>query len=216
MDALKKRGMLYRKETIEHTYPFCWRCETPLIYYARSSWYIRVTDYKKQLSETNKSINWHPQEIRDGRFGNWLEDLKDWGISRERFWGTPLPLWICDACETTRCVGSFEELKSAKHTSGASVSDAMQSGTFDPHKPYVDEVTLDCNCAVRCVAFQMSSMSGSTRVRCRSRSSIIPLRTRSSSRLHIRLIYLGRYRPDARLVLHAARDQRIPVRQATL
>jgi isoleucyl-tRNA synthetase len=145
-DALKQRGLLYRKETIEHTYPFCWRCETPLIYYARSSWYIRVTDYKKQLAETNKSINWHPQEIRDGRFGNWLEDLKDWGISRERFWGTPLPLWICEACEAIRCIGSFEELKSAKHSTGASVSDAISSGSFDPHKPYVDEVTLDCTC----------------------------------------------------------------------
>ncbi|MDP4199742.1 MAG: isoleucine--tRNA ligase [Bacteroidota bacterium] len=132
MDNLKGRGLLYRKETIEHTYPFCWRCESPLIYYARDSWYIRVTEYKQKLISENKKINWQPPEIRDGRFGNWLEDLKDWGISRERFWGTPLPIWVCEACQKQKCVGSAAELAQPKD--------------FDLHKPYVDEVTFQCNC----------------------------------------------------------------------
>jgi isoleucyl-tRNA synthetase len=145
-ENLKRRGLLYRKEQIEHTYPFCWRCDSPLLYYARDSWYIRVTDYKDKLASTNQSINWQPPEIRDGRFGNWLEDLKDWGISRERFWGTPLPLWLCAKCDKVQCVGSFDELRSAKHSSGGSIAEVMSAGTFDPHKPYVDEVELTCEC----------------------------------------------------------------------
>ncbi len=136
MNELKQKGLLYRRETIEHTYPFCWRCDTPLLYYARDSWYIRVTEYKKNLIEQNQTINWQPPEIRDGRFGNWLEELKDWGISRERFWGTPLPIWECEKCNAQKCVGSFKDLKD--------VSDVKEN--FDPHKPYVDEVTFACSC----------------------------------------------------------------------
>lgn len=131
-ENLKGRGLLYRKETIEHTYPFCWRCGTPLLYYARDSWYIRVTEYKQKLIAENQKINWQPPELRDGRFGNWLVDLKDWGISRERFWGTPLPIWVCDACDKQKCVGSAAELGREKD--------------FDLHKPYVDEVTFVCDC----------------------------------------------------------------------
>ncbi len=130
-ENLKRRGLLYRKETIEHTYPFCWRCNTPLLYYARDSWYIRVTDYKSKLVSENQKINWQPPEIRDGRFGNWLVDLKDWGISRERFWGTPLPIWVCASCNKQKCVGSAKELGREKE--------------FDLHKPYVDEVTFKCD-----------------------------------------------------------------------
>ena len=130
---LKEKGLLYRKETIEHTYPFCWRCDTALLYYARNAWYIRVTDYKQSLISENKKIGWHPPEIGEGRFGNWLEELKDWGISRERFWGTPLPIWVCDKCDEQKCLGSFDELNTS-------------DPAFDPHKPYVDHVTFECAC----------------------------------------------------------------------
>ena len=134
MGELKEKGLLYRRETIEHTYPFCWRCDTPLLYYARDSWYIRVTEYKQKLIEQNQTINWQPPEIRDGRFGNWLEELKDWGISRERFWGTPLPIWVCEKCNAQKCVGSFDEFANRKDKK------------FDPHKPHVDELTFVCPC----------------------------------------------------------------------
>ncbi len=134
MSELKEKSLLYRRETIEHTYPFCWRCDTPLLYYARDSWYIRVTEYKQKLIEQNQTINWQPPEIRDGRFGNWLEELKDWGISRERFWGTPLPIWVCEKCNAQKCVGSFDEFANGKDRN------------FDPHKPHVDELTFHCTC----------------------------------------------------------------------
>ncbi|MFI5201148.1 MAG: isoleucine--tRNA ligase, partial [Candidatus Kapaibacterium sp.] len=136
MNELKQKGLLYRRETIEHTYPFCWRCDTPLLYYARNAWYIRVTDYKQKLISENQKINWQPPEIRDGRFGNWLEELKDWGLSRERFWGTPLPIWVCENCNKEKCVGAFTDLKDARDL----------KDNFDPHKPYVDEVTFVCDC----------------------------------------------------------------------
>jgi isoleucyl-tRNA synthetase len=147
-DNLKQRGLLYRKETIEHTYPFCWRCDTPLLYWARSSWYIRVTDYKDEMVRLNKTINWNPPEVGTGRFGNWLEDLKDWGLSRERFWGTPLPLWICEDCDATRCVGAYDELRDAKNAIAgeATPAELLDSGKFDPHKPYVDNYTFTCEC----------------------------------------------------------------------
>lgn len=148
IDNLKKRGLLYRKETIEHTYPFCWRCDTPLLYYARTSWYIRVTDYKQQMIELNKTINWHPEEIGEGRFGNWLEELKDWGLSRERFWGTPLPIWECTDCGKQKCVGSYEELRESTNEAenGKTVAELLDSDTFDPHKPHVDRYTFACSC----------------------------------------------------------------------
>ncbi len=132
MNELKQKGLLYRRETIEHTYPFCWRCDTALLYYARNAWYIRVTEYKNKLVAENKKITWQPPEMRDGRFGNWLEDLKDWGISRERFWGTPLPIWVCETCGKQKCVGSAAELGKPKD--------------FDLHKPGVDDVTFTCDC----------------------------------------------------------------------
>ncbi|SRR5579883_29301 len=144
IDNLKRRGILYRRETIEHTYPFCWRCDTPLLYYARDSWYIRVTDYKQSLIKENKAINWQPPEMRDGRFGNWLEELKDWGLSRERFWGTPLPIWVCEECSAEKCVGSFEDLSDGVNAAGAAVN--PDAAGFDPHKPFVDEITFECSC----------------------------------------------------------------------
>jgi isoleucyl-tRNA synthetase len=131
-EDLRRRGLLYREEQILHTYPFCWRCDTPLLYYALDSWFIRTTAVKEELIRHNRSVHWVPSHLRDGRMGNWLESLQDWNLSRARYWGTPLPIWICASCEAERCVGSLAEL-------------GLKPGT-DVHKPFIDEVTLACDC----------------------------------------------------------------------
>ncbi|HEY4613183.1 MAG TPA: class I tRNA ligase family protein, partial [Bacteroidota bacterium] len=105
---LKHRGLLFKKESYQHSYPHCWRCDSPLLYYARDSWYIRTTAYAQRMVEVNKQINWVPSEVGSGRFGNWLEENKDWALSRDRFWGTPLPVWVCEKCGNQKCVGSLE------------------------------------------------------------------------------------------------------------
>jgi isoleucyl-tRNA synthetase len=112
--------LLFKKEKYEHLYPHCWRCKTALIYYARDSWYIKMSDpkIKDKMIQENKTINWEPSYIRDGRFGEWLKDIKDWAISRERYWGTPLPVWVCDSCKKIDVIGSVEELKSKTKKSG--------------------------------------------------------------------------------------------------
>ncbi len=133
---LKDRGLLYKKETITHSYPHCWRCRTPLLYYARDSWYIRTTSYAARMIELNKEINWVPREVGEGRFGNWLEENKDWALSRDRFWGTPLPVWVCTSCQEQKCVGSIEELQK-----GENLPDPL-----DLHRPFVDSVTFTCRC----------------------------------------------------------------------
>lgn len=117
---LTDNNLFFSKENYQHSYPHCWRCKTALIYYARDSWYIRMSDQKikKQLIEENKTINWEPSHIRDGRFGEWLREIKDWAISRERYWGTPLPVWVCDKCEKKHVVGSLEEIKERTKKSG--------------------------------------------------------------------------------------------------
>ena len=131
---LRLRGLLLRKETVVHSYPHCWRCASPLLYYARESWYIRTTAYARRMIELNNTINWVPAEVGSGRFGNWLEENKDWALSRDRFWGTPLPIWVCESCGKQKCVGSVAELKQGKN-----VPDPL-----DLHKPFVDGVTFDC------------------------------------------------------------------------
>ncbi|HMK39432.1 MAG TPA: isoleucine--tRNA ligase, partial [Bacteroidota bacterium] len=134
--VLKERHILYRKETITHSYPHCWRCRTPLLYYARDSWYISTTKYASRMIELNRQITWVPPEVGEGRFGNWLEENKDWALSRDRFWGTPLPLWVCEKCGAQKCVGSIAEFRS-----GRGVQEPL-----DLHKPFVDGVTFDCSC----------------------------------------------------------------------
>ena len=137
MAELQARGLLYKPETIQHTYPFCWRCSTPLLYYAKQSWYIKTAMLKERLLAGNKQINWVPEHIKDGRFGDWLANNVDWAFSRERYWGTPLPVWQCESCGAQECVGSVEELKGKPAFSGL-------SEPLDLHRPYVDEATFDC------------------------------------------------------------------------
>ena len=132
---LAARGLVYREETITHTYPFCWRCDTPLLYYARSTWYIRTTQYRDQLLALNQGINWYPEHIRNGRFGNWLENNVDWALGRERYWGTPLPIWECTACHNQLAVGSLAELS---ERTGRDLTD------LNLHRPYIDEVHFSC------------------------------------------------------------------------
>lgn len=107
---LKDRGLLYKTEMYEHDYPFCWRCESPLLYYAKDSWFIKMSGLREQLIKNNKTINWVPSYIKEGRFGEWLSEVKDWAFSRERYWGTPLPIWVCEKCGKKECIGSFKEL----------------------------------------------------------------------------------------------------------
>ncbi len=135
IEDLHNRGLLFKSALYTHTYPFCWRCDTPLLYYARQTWYIRTSQFKDRMVELNQSIGWYPSHIRNGRFGNWLENNKDWALGRERYWGTPLPVWECDSCHRQECVGSVAEL--------SALTGRDMSG-LDLHRPYVDEVTFDC------------------------------------------------------------------------
>jgi isoleucyl-tRNA synthetase len=137
LEDLKSRGLLYRSERIRHTYPFCWRCNTPLLYYAKPSWYIKTTAMKDKLISGNAEINWYPEYIKHGRFGDWLNNNVDWAFSRERYWGTPLPIWRCDICKHDECIGSVKELQQKKGVRGL---DKLS----DLHRPYVDEVIYSC------------------------------------------------------------------------
>ncbi len=134
IDELKRRGDLWQAGKYKHTYPFCWRCDSPLLYYARHSWFIRATAIKDQVMANNEKINWHPDHVKVGRFKNFLENMVDWALSRDRYWGTPLPIWTCK-CGYKHCIGSIEELK----TMGKDVP-----ANIEPHKPYVDNIEVAC------------------------------------------------------------------------
>ena len=133
--ALEEAGLLFDAPKFEHSYPHCWRCDTPLIYYARESWYIKMTDVKEDLIRNNNTINWIPESIGKGRFGDWLENIQDWAISRNRYWGTPLNIWECE-CGCQHCVGSREEL--------ARMSGNPDDAKVELHRPYIDAVTIKC------------------------------------------------------------------------
>jgi len=156
LDELNSRGLLYRSERIVHTYPFCWRCETPLLYYAKRAWYIKTTAAKDRLISGNAEINWYPEHIKYGRFGDWLENNVDWAFSRERYWGTPLNIWKCQGCGHDECIGSVKELQGGFESLREAKPEELAEGIFarrpirspvgleDLHRPSIDEVPLLC------------------------------------------------------------------------
>ena len=135
---LSSMGQLYDAPKFEHEYPHCWRCDTPLIYYARESWFIKMTAVKDDLIKNNETVNWIPKSIGEGRFGNWLENVQDWGISRDRYWGTPLNIWECEDCGCQKAIGSRAEL--------AELTGNPDDAKVELHRPYIDEVTFKCDC----------------------------------------------------------------------
>ena len=135
IEKLKEKGLLFKELEFEHSYPFCWRCDTPLLYYARSSWFIKMSELRKELLKNNATVNWMPATIGTGRMGNFLDNVIDWGFSRERYWGTPLPIWVCPECGEIKVVGSREELR----------KEGGLSEDIELHRPYIDDVTFKCD-----------------------------------------------------------------------
>jgi len=138
LDDLKSRGLLFDSKRIAHTYPFCWRCESALLYYAKQTWYVRTMGMKEELISGNSEINWYPDHIKHGRFGDWLENNVDWAFARERYWGTPLNIWRCSSCDSYECVASVDGLRTQASPSGLTTP-------MDLHRPYVDGITFACS-----------------------------------------------------------------------
>ncbi|MDR3225404.1 MAG: isoleucine--tRNA ligase [Clostridiales Family XIII bacterium] len=139
---LAQEGKLFSKEKVEHNYPFCWRCDTPLIYYSKPSWYIEMTKLREALIANNDSVDWHPDFIGEKRFGNWIENVKDWAISRSRYWGMPIPIWRCPDCGGLTCVGSRKELQALALETINDGADGVPD--IELHRPYVDEIHIKC------------------------------------------------------------------------
>lgn len=136
LDYLQSAGLLFKEEIYEHDYPFCWRCDTPLLYYAKDSWFIETSKLKEELIANNSKVNWTPEHIKAGRFGEWLNNVKDWAISRERYWGTPLPIWECSSCDNRKVIGSVEEL--------SELSGAKLNLKSELHRPEIDNHEITC------------------------------------------------------------------------
>ena len=139
---LRARGLLLHGDRTHHNYPFCWRCDSPLLYRASLSWFVLTTRARDELVAKNRTIDWHPEHVGEGRFGNWLENVVDWALSRKRYWGTPLPIWVCDDCGAREVIGSYRELFAR---AGRELpADPYDREQLDPHRPFIDEVTWDC------------------------------------------------------------------------